>query len=76
MWRRVRFGERSGVGEGTVAYYLARDLEALGQEAAARELFEKAARSGATAFTDAGPEIGPAGADHARDLGGRAPTAR
>lgn len=68
-WRRVRFGERAGVGEGTVAYYLARALEAARDEKKARELFERAARSRSTAFADWGPEIAPAAADHARDLG-------
>jgi hypothetical protein len=77
LWRRVRFGDRPGIGDGLVAYFLARALEEAGQEEAARDLYEKAARSEATAFSDWGPPIAPAAADHGRDLGAGAPvTAR
>lgn len=68
-WRRVGFGDRAGVGEGTAAYYAAESLLALGREAEAREMLLKARGSAATTFSDEGPEVAPAAADILRDLG-------
>jgi tetratricopeptide (TPR) repeat protein len=67
--RRVRLGDRPGVGDGTAAYELGRALASLGQEKEAREAFERAAASAATAIADDGPEIKGAAADHLVDLG-------
>lgn len=67
--RRARFETREGVGEGTVAYLLGRALAAAGREGEAREAFRRARQSRATAFSDDGPEIAPAAADHLADLG-------
>ncbi|MGH9390210.1 MAG: tetratricopeptide repeat protein, partial [Vicinamibacteria bacterium] len=68
-WRRVQWGERMGLGGGTVAYFLGRELEALGQEDEARESYRKAASSEATTESDEGPVVGPAARDHLADLG-------
>jgi hypothetical protein len=69
QWRRVRLPERAGLGAGTVAYYLGRDLLALGREEDAVEAFRRAASSAATAFDDEGPAVAPAAEDHLVDLG-------
>jgi hypothetical protein len=69
MWRRVRWGERSGVGKGTTAYYVGRNLEALGREAGALEAYREAAGSAASTFHDDGPAVAPAATDHLADLG-------
>ena len=80
VWRRVDWGSRAGVGEGTKQYYLGRLLERLGREADAAEAYRRAARSESTAFTDDGPPIALAARDRLADLGvaqeGRAPSAR
>ena len=68
-WRRVRWGDRPGVGSGTAAYYVGRALEALGREKDAGKAFIEASRSSSTAFTDQGPAVAPAAADHLADLG-------
>ncbi|HXV77495.1 MAG TPA: PDZ domain-containing protein, partial [Candidatus Polarisedimenticolaceae bacterium] len=68
-WRRVDWGDRPGVGEGTRQYYLGRALVRLGREAQALEALRKAAATRATAFSDDGPPIAPAAADHLADLG-------
>jgi hypothetical protein len=68
-WRRVHWGERAGVGEGTKQYYLATELELIGQEEQAVAAYRRAAASEATAFNDAGPRIGPAAEDRLADLG-------
>jgi hypothetical protein len=68
-WRRVRWGDRAGVGSGTAAYYAGRALEALGREKDAGKAFLDASRSSATAFDDQGPSVAPAAADHLADLG-------
>jgi tetratricopeptide (TPR) repeat protein len=68
-WRRVRWGDRPGVGSGTAAYYAGRALEALGREKDAAKAFLEASRSSGTAFTDQGPAVAPAAADHLADLG-------
>lgn len=69
LWRRVRWGARSGVSEGTSAYHLGCVLERLGREDEAIEAFRRAAASGATAFRDDGPPVAPAAVDHLADLG-------
>ena len=68
-WRRVAWPDRSGVGAGTVQYYLGRDLETLGREADAAKAYTRAAGSEATAFRDDGPPIAPAARDRLADLG-------
>ena len=71
-WRRVRWGDRRGIGEGTRAYYLGRELEWLGRDDEAVEQYRRAAASAATAFSDDGPSIAPAAADRLADFGIRA----
>ncbi len=68
-WRRVHWGERAGVGEGTKQYYLAVELEAIGSEEKAMEAYRRAAASAATTFHDEGPAVGPAAEDRLADLG-------
>ncbi len=68
-WRRVRWGERSGIGEGTVQYYLAHDLERLGREEDAKRAYRRAAASLSTAVDDEGPLVAPAARDRLADLG-------
>jgi hypothetical protein len=68
-WRRVHWGERPGIGEGTKQYYFAVELELLGEEEQAVAAYRRAAASQATAFDDAGPRIGPAAEDRLADLG-------
>jgi len=68
-WRRVAWGERAGIGEGTKAYYLGVALEAQGKEEAAATLYRQAAASDARAFDDAGPGIAAAARDRLADLG-------
>ena len=69
-WRRVRWPERRGVGQGTVQYYLGVELERLGRERDAARAYRNAASTEATAFHDAGPPIAPAAMDRLADLGG------
>jgi hypothetical protein len=76
MWRRVRWAARPGVGDGTVSYYTARELETVSREEEARVAYGRASRTAATAFTDDGPRVAPAAADHLADLGVAAATAR
>jgi tetratricopeptide (TPR) repeat protein len=68
-WRRVRWEQRAGIGDGTRQYYLGRELEALGREADAIEAYRKAAASDATVVDDAGPRVAPAARDRLADLG-------
>jgi len=68
-WRRVHWGDRAGIGEGTKQYYFAVELELLGEEEQAVAAYRRAAASQATAFDDAGPRIGPAAEDRLADLG-------
>jgi hypothetical protein len=68
-WRRVRWGNRDGIGEGTTQYYLARELERLGREDEATAAYRRAAASSSTAFHDEGPSIAPAARDRLADLG-------
>jgi hypothetical protein len=68
-WRRVHWGERPGIGEGTKQYYLAIELERLGEEEQAVSAYRRAAASEATTFDDSGPLIGPAAEDRLADLG-------
>jgi hypothetical protein len=68
-WRRVRFGERAGIGEGTKQYYLGRELERLGREEEAIVALRAAAAGAATAFDDDGPLVAPAARDRLADLG-------
>jgi hypothetical protein len=68
-WRRVHWGDRPGIGEGTKQYYLAIELEALGEEKKAVEAYRRAAASAATTFLDDGPAVGPAAEDRLADLG-------
>ena len=74
-WKRVRWGERGGIGDGTSLYYLGRALQRIGDDAEAIEAYRKAAASAASAFDDEGPAVAPAAADRLADLG-VAPTAR
>ncbi len=68
-WRRVRWGQRPGIGEGTTAYHLGRALLALGREEEAVQAFRRAAASAATTGHDDGPAVAPAARDHLADLG-------
>ena len=68
-WKRVTWAERAGIGAGTRAYHLGREMAAIGEDASARREFRVAADSRATAFRDDGPEIAPAAEDHLADLG-------
>jgi hypothetical protein len=68
-WRRVALAERTGIGRGTVQYYLGRELEWLGAEEDAIRTLRAAAASRATAFDDEGPRIAPASRDRLADLG-------
>jgi len=69
IWRRVDWGSRAGIGEGTKQYYLGRALEGEGREDAAVAAYRKAAASTATAFTDDGLPIALAARDRLADLG-------
>jgi hypothetical protein len=69
IWRRVTLADRTGIGSGTVQYYLGRELERLGAEEDAMRAHRAAAASGATAFDDEGPRIAPASRDRLADLG-------
>ncbi len=75
-WRRVSWGTRAGIGEGTKAYYLGVALEAQGKEDAAAVLYRQAAATDARTFDDAGPEVAPAARDRLADLGVKDPSAR
>lgn len=68
-WRRVDWPERAGIGAGTVAYYLGRELQALGRDREAIEALRRAAISLGRAETDAGPPVAPAARDRLTDLG-------
>lgn len=68
-WKRVRFGRRDGIGEGTVQYYLGREHERAGRESEAIAAYRKAAVSEATVFNDRGPAVAPAARDRLTDLG-------
>ena len=69
VWSRVDFGERRGIGSGTVDYFRALSLEALGREAEARDALLRARSSSATIGDDEGLAIAPAAADRLADLG-------
>jgi hypothetical protein len=69
MLERVTWPARAGVGAGTRAYLLGRELEAMGREEAARAAFEEARASTATAPHDEGTPVAPAAADRLADLG-------
>ena len=69
IWRRVDWGTRAGIGEGTKQYYLGRALEGEGREDDAVAAYRKAAASASTAFTDDGLSIGLAARDRLADLG-------
>jgi len=71
VWRRVELPDRTGIGRGTVQYYLGRELERLGAEQDAIRAHRAAAASEATAFDDEGPRIAPAARDRLADLGAR-----
>ncbi len=68
-WRRVRWERTAGISDGTVQYYLGRDLQRLGREGPAIEAYLAAAKSAATAIDDRGPRVAPAARDHLADLG-------
>jgi hypothetical protein len=68
-WRRVRWPDRAGIGEGTRQYYLGRALEQLGREEDAITAYRLAAGSDATVFDDEGPKVAPAARDRLADLG-------
>jgi hypothetical protein len=68
-WRRVRWTQRAGIGDGTRSYYLGRELESLGREDEAVEAYRAAAASEATVHDDAGPRVAPAARDRLADLG-------
>ncbi len=67
--RRITWGGGKGIGAGTGAYLLGRELEALGRETEARAAFLRARGSESTAQDDEGLEVAPAAADHLADLG-------
>jgi tetratricopeptide (TPR) repeat protein len=67
--RRVPWGDRKGIGAGTGAYLLGRELLAQGLEAEARAAFRRARESSSTAGDDEGLPVAPAAADHLVDLG-------
>ena len=69
VWRRVDWGGREGIGEGTKQYYLGRLLERSGRESEAAAAYRRAAESSATAFSDDGPPIALAARDRLVDLG-------
>jgi hypothetical protein len=69
VWRRVDWGGRDGIGEGTKQYYLGRLLERSGRESEAAAAYRRAAESRATAFSDDGPPIALAARDRLVDLG-------
>jgi hypothetical protein len=68
-WQRVDWPERSGIGAGTVAYYIGRELQALGRDSEAIEALRRAAASSGRAGTDTGPPVAPAARDRLIDLG-------
>jgi hypothetical protein len=68
-WRRVRWGDRPGIGPGTTSYYLGRELERLGREEQAADAYRSAAASEATTFDDDGPRVAPAARDRLIGLG-------
>jgi len=68
-WQRVDWPERVGVGAGTVAYYLGRELQALGRDREAIEALRRAAASSGRAGTATGPPVAPAARDRLADLG-------
>ena len=68
-WRRVAWGPRRGIGDGTRDYHRARVLERLGREADAIAAYRAAAASEATTFDDDGPQVAPAAADRLADFG-------
>ncbi len=68
-WRRVRWGDRKGINAGTASYYLGRELAVLGREREAIDAFRAALGAEARTFTDEGPQLAPAAADHLTDLG-------
>ncbi|NIO59284.1 MAG: hypothetical protein GTO33_08065 [Acidobacteria bacterium] len=70
-WQRVDWPERDGIGAGTVAYYLGRELQALGRDEEAVEALRRAASSRARTGTDDGPPVAPAARDRLADLGQR-----
>jgi len=69
IWRRVDWGSRAGIGEGTKQYYLGRALEGEGREDEAVAAYRKAAASASTAFTDDGLPVALAARDRLADLG-------
>ena len=71
-WRRVDWpDDRAGVGAGTVAYYLGRELQVLGRDSEAIVALRRAASSAARAENDDGPALAPAARDRLVDLGHR-----
>jgi tetratricopeptide (TPR) repeat protein len=68
-WRRVRWHERAGIGQGTARYYLGRELQRAGRDGEAAEAYRAAAASAATVFDDAGPPVAPAARDRLAALG-------
>jgi len=68
-WRRVQWAGRPGIGDGTTWYFMGRELESIGDEAAAIAAYRKAAASDATAGHDFGPTVRLAATDRLADLG-------
>jgi len=68
-WRRVDWPERNGVGAGTAAYYLGRELQALGRDREAVKALRLAAASPGRAGKHTGPPVAPAARDRLADLG-------
>jgi len=69
VWKRVHLAARTGIGEGTVLYFLGSELELMGADPEAIVAHRAAAASSATAFDDEGPRIAPAARDRLADLG-------
>ncbi len=67
--RKIAWGDRNGIGGGTVAYLLGREMEAQGLEAEARAAFLRARETASTTQDDEGLDVAPAAADHLADLG-------
>jgi hypothetical protein len=68
-WRRVRWEDRGGIGEGTADYYLGAELARLGLEEEAIAAYRRAAASSSTVVDDDGPQVAPAAIDRLVDLG-------
>ncbi len=74
-WREVRWGDRTGLGDGTAAFYRGIELLRQGRLRESAELMRAAAASSATSSSDDGPEVAPAARDCLREIQERSATA-